>query len=71
VGDAGLGARVHASGKTNRGGSLTKQGRTELRRVMVEAAWTAVSFSPVWKQRYQHLAARLGKMKAITAIARK
>jgi transposase len=71
VGYAGLGAKVHASGKTNRGGALTKQGRTELRQAMVEAAWTAVSFSPIWKQRYQHLAARIGSLKAITAIARK
>ena len=71
VGYAGLGAKVHASGKTKRGGSLTKQGRTELRRTMVEAAWTAVGFSSVWKQRYATLSARIGKMKAITAIARK
>jgi transposase len=71
VGYAGLGARVHASGQTHRGGPLTKQGRTDLRRAMVEAAWTAVSFSAVWKARYEKLTARLGKMKAIVAIARK
>jgi transposase len=71
VGYAGLGGKVHASGKTHRGGGITKQGRTELRQTMVEAAWTAVTFSPVWKERYEKLMVRIGKMKAITAIARK
>jgi transposase len=71
VGYAGLGGKVHASGKTHRGGGITKQGRTELRQTMVEAAWTAVTFSPVWKERYERLMVRIGKMKAITAIARK
>jgi transposase len=71
VGYAGLGGKVHASGKTHRGGGITKQGRTELRQTMVEAAWTAVTFSPVWKERYDKLMVRIGKMKAITAIARK
>lgn len=71
VGYAGLGGRVHASGKTYRTGGITKQGRTELRRTLIEAAWLAVTFSPVWKRRYQALAARTGKLKAITAIARK
>ncbi len=71
VGYAGLGAKVHASGQTHRGGPLTKRGRTSLRYAMVEAAWTAVSFSPLWKARYEKLAARRGKMKAIVAMARK
>jgi transposase len=71
VGYAGLGGKVHASGKTHRGGGITKQGRTELRQAMIEAAWTAVTYSPVWKERYEKLLVRIGKMKAITAIARK
>ncbi len=71
VGYAGLGAKVHASGQTHRGGPLTKRGRTSLRYAMVEAAWTAVGFSPLWKARYEKRVARRGKMKAIVAIARK
>ena len=43
-GYAGLGCRVHDSGKTKHGGGITKQGRRDLRRVMVEAAWAAVRF---------------------------
>ena len=46
VGYAGLGASVHQSGATDRGGRITKQGRSDLRGVMVEAAWVAVEHHP-------------------------
>jgi len=46
VGYAGLGAGVHASGQTHRGGHITKQGRKDLRWVMVQAAWAAVGHYP-------------------------
>jgi transposase len=46
VGYAGLGASVHQSGQTNRGGRITKEGRSDLRGVMVEAAWVAVAHHP-------------------------
>jgi hypothetical protein len=71
VGYAGLGARVHASGQTHRTGGITKQGRRELRAALVEAAWVAVDTHPYWRERFQQLTARIGKQKAIVAIARK
>jgi transposase len=71
VGYAGLGARVYASGQTHRGGRITKQGRRDLRAVLVEAAWSAVRFDPYWQQTFDRLAQRIGKKKAIVAIARK
>ena len=71
VGYSGLGARVHASGQTHQSGSITKQGRRELRTALVEAAWVAVRVSPVWRARHERLAVRIGTGKAITAIARK
>ena len=71
VGYAGLGASVHQSGETNRGGHFTKQGRRDLRGIMVEAAWVAVEHHPHWKAQFERLAARIGKQKAIVAIARK
>jgi len=71
VGYAGLGASVHQSGQTNRGGRITKEGRSDLRAVMVEAAWVAVEHHPHWKTQFERLAARVGKQKAIVAIARK
>lgn len=71
VGYAGLGARVYASGQTHRSGGITKQGRRELRSVLVEAAWSAVRFDPHWQELFERLAHRIGKQKAIVAIARK
>lgn len=71
VGYSGLGARVHFSGGTRRTGSITKQGRRELRTVMVECAWSAVRTHPYWTARFARLEKRIGKQKAIVAIARK
>ena len=71
VGYSGLGASVHASGQTHHTGPITKQGRRELRTVLVEAAWSAVTHHPFWKAQFQRLVPSLGKGKAIVAIARK
>lgn len=71
VGYSGLGASVHASGQTYRTGGITKQGRRELRAAMVEAAWAAVEHSTYWRPVFERLAHRLGRQKAIVAIARK
>ena len=38
---------------------------------MVEAAWVAVASHPYWKELFERLAVRVGKPKAIVAIARK
>jgi transposase len=71
VGYSGLGASVHASGQTYHTGPITKQGRRELRTVLVEAAWSAVEHHPFWKAEFERLVPALGKGKAIVAIARK
>ena len=71
VGYAGLGASVHDSGLTHRTGRITKQGRKELRWVLVQAAWSAVKTNPYWKDQYQRLTRRKPNNKAIVAIARK
>lgn len=71
VGYSGLGASMHSSGETNRAGAITKEGRRELRTGLVEAAWVAVEHSSHWREVFQHLAARIGKRKAIVAVARK
>jgi len=71
VGYAGLGSSVHDSGKTYRTGRITKQGRKELRWVLVQAAWVAVNTHPHWKEQYQRLIRRKPTNKAIVAIARK
>jgi transposase len=71
VGYAGLGAGVHSSGKTHRTGRITKEGRRELRWVLVEAAQTASRTHPYWQGEFQRLARRIGEKKAIVALARK
>jgi transposase len=71
VGYAGLGARVHSSGEEHYGGRITKQGRRDIRCTMVESAWVAVGGHPYWKELFERLAVRVGRPKAIVAIARK
>jgi transposase len=71
VGYAGLGGRVHDSGQTCRTGRITKAGRKDLRSAMVEAAQTAANTHPHWKAELARLEPRLGRNKAIVAIARK
>ena len=71
VGYAGLGAGVHDSGKTHRDKGITKQGRRDLRFVLVEAARTAIQTHPYWKREFARLAKRIGDHKAVVAIARK
>lgn len=71
VGYSGLGGRVHESGMTSRKGSITKAGRKDLRTALVEAAQTASNTHPHWKAELARLKPRLGRNKAIVAIARK
>jgi len=71
VGYAGRGAGVHDSGKSHRDKGSTKQGRRDLRLVLVEAARTAVQTHPYWKREFARLAKRIGEHKAVVAIARK
>jgi transposase len=71
VGYTGLGTRVHDSGQVHRNGRITKAGRKDLRRAMVGAANTAVLHHPFWKKEFEKLEPRLGRSKAIVAIARK
>lgn len=71
VGYSGPGASVHASGQTFQTGAITKQGRRELRRALIESAWIAVRHHPSWQAQFERLAARKGAGKAIVAIARK
>lgn len=71
VGYAGLGARVHDSGESHRDGHISKQGRRDLRRVLIEAAWSAVNTHPYWKHEFARLCRHKPQGIAIVAIARK
>ena len=50
---------------------ITKAGRRDLRVVLVEAAQIAANTHPHWKAELARLEPRLGRNKAIVAIARK
>lgn len=71
VGYAGLGTRIHESGQTHWSGRITKAGRKDLRWALVQAAHNAVKHHPHWKVVYQRLEQRIGRSKAMVAIARK
>jgi hypothetical protein len=71
VGYAGLGMKVHDSGQLQWRGRITKMGRRDLRRAMVEAAQSAVRHHDHWKAEYQRLCQQTAKKKAKVAIARK
>ncbi len=71
VGYAGLGTKVHDSGMSTRTGRITKAGRRDLRVVLIEAAQVAANSHPHWKAELARLQPRLGRNKAIVAIARK
>jgi hypothetical protein len=71
VGYAGLGGRVHDSGQKHSTGKITKTGRRDLRHVMVNAAQVAARTDDFWKSELARLEPRIGRNKAIVAIARK
>jgi transposase len=71
VGYAGLGTKVHDSGKSHTSGRITKAGRRDLRRAMVNAANHAVQNHSHWKKELERMEPHLGRSKAIVAIARK
>ena len=70
AGYSGLVPGLDQSGVKLRTKSITKEGRKELRWVMVEVAWRAVKADPHWKKYFESLQRRMHKNQAIVAIAR-
>lgn len=69
----GMTPRVYSSGETTRMGHITRRGCRAIRSIIVQAAWSAVhARNPnSFKTKYQQLVPRIGKKKAIVAIARR
>jgi transposase len=70
----GLTPGEHSSGdgkNKQRRGHISRQGSGRLRHVLVEAAWNAVGDDEKLRATFQQLAARVGKKRAIVAIARR
>src|SRR3989338_3282350 len=66
----GLVPSVYQSSSTDRKGCITKEGRTFIRFLLVQCAWSAVRHSKYFRKKYNKLKKRIGKQKAIVAIAR-
>lgn len=60
-----------SSGATRRLGHITRRGPGRIRGVLVQSAWVAVRYDAVEKEKFGELKARIGKKKAIVAIARR
>jgi transposase len=67
----GLNPQEHSSGGRQRMGSISKQGNTMLRWLLVEAGQTAARLDPELRRMYQRLKFRRGSQVAKVAIARK
>lgn len=67
----GLTPTEHSSGEHKRLGHITRQGKSILRKVLVQSAWVAVRKDPHFKELFESLKARRGACRAIIAIARK
>ena len=68
---AGLVPGLHQSGNHSYNKPITKQGRSMLRWLMVEVAWSAVRWDDHWRNVYDRIARRRGPNIAIVAVARK
>ena len=67
----GLNPSEYSSGGKQRLGSISKQGNTMLRYLLVEAAHVASRFDPELRRNYKRLQFRRGSAVAKVAIARK
>jgi len=68
---AGLAPSTHQSGNRTFHGSITKEGNSHIRWILIEAAQHASRHDPRFNQFYQRITKRRGHQKAIVAVARK
>jgi transposase len=67
----GLTPREYSSGDKQYLGSISKQGKSVLRKILVEAAWVAVKKDKTLKNIFVEIAKRAGAKRAIVGIARR
>jgi transposase len=61
----------HSSGEHTRQGHITKQGKPLLRKILVQAAWTAIRHDKELQSVFDRISLRSGPKRAIVAIARR
>lgn len=67
----GLTPTEQSSGEHTRRGSITKQGNTYVRSILIEVAWRAIERDPSLAACFTRIQARRGSQRAIVAVARK
>lgn len=67
----GLTPSEHSSGERVWQGRITRQGNPELRHILVEAAWVAITKDPSLQEIMDRIAHTSGKKRAIVAVARR
>lgn len=67
----GLTPCEYSSGEHKRKGNISHQGKSQIRRVLVQSAWIAIRRDKELGEIYARISKRAGKKRAIIAIARK
>ena len=67
----GLKPQEHSSGVSQRLGTISRQGRSVLRKILLEAACIAIKKDPSLAEVFDRLSIHRGKKRAIVAVARK
>jgi transposase len=67
----GLTPSEHSSGEHVRQGHITKQGKAVVRKILVQAAWKAITKDPALQAVYDRISQRAGGKRAIVAVARR
>ena len=66
----GLTPSQYSSGENLRFGHITRQGKSSLRALLVEAAWRVIKKDGAMREKYDRIKTRAGAKRAIVAIAR-
>jgi len=67
----GLTPSEHSSGEHTRQGHITKQGKSIVRKILVQAAWVAIRHDKELQVIYERIALKSGAKRAIVGIARR
>ena len=67
----GLTPSEYSSGEHRRQGHISRQGKSQLRRMLVQCAWITIRQDQVLNEIYSRISSRAGAKRAIIAVARR
>ena len=67
----GLTPSEYSSGEHTRQGNITRQGNSILRKILIEAAWVAITIDPSLMEVFNRLSSTRGKKRSIVGVARR